>query len=146
MKKVTEYLFGTVLPCFVKKWQKKYATLVIAYLKRSWRKNYFFKRKPVKMGLKFNLESYGRPTSKSKKMKSLFMGVCEHWEKYHYFCNPEMKNLTNKKRIIQIWLVLFSYKLFCKWFKFYVKYGIIILPIHKRLVVFFVTALLEKNI
>ena len=35
MKKVTEYLFGTVLPCFVKKWQKKYATLVIAYLKRS---------------------------------------------------------------------------------------------------------------
>ena len=35
MKKVTEYLFDTVLPCFVKKWQKKYATLVIAYLKRS---------------------------------------------------------------------------------------------------------------
>ena len=35
MKKITEYLFGTVLPCFIKKWQKKYATLVIAYLKSS---------------------------------------------------------------------------------------------------------------
>ena len=27
MKKVIEYLFGTVLPCFVKKLAKKYATL-----------------------------------------------------------------------------------------------------------------------
>ena len=41
MKKVTEYLFGTVLPCFVKKWQKKYATLVIAYLKRSFEEKSF---------------------------------------------------------------------------------------------------------
>ena len=41
MKKVTEYLFGTVLPCFVKKWQKEYATLVIAYLKRSFEEKSF---------------------------------------------------------------------------------------------------------
>ena len=41
MKKVTEYLFGTVLPCFVKNWQKKYATLVIAYLKRSFEEKSF---------------------------------------------------------------------------------------------------------
>ena len=41
MKKITEYLFGTVLPCFVKKWQKKYATLVIAYLKRSFEEKSF---------------------------------------------------------------------------------------------------------
>ena len=41
MKKVIEYLFGTVLPCFVKKWQKKYATLVIAYLKRSFEEKSF---------------------------------------------------------------------------------------------------------
>ena len=41
MKKVTEYLFGTVLPCFLKKWQKKYATLVIAYLKRSFEEKSF---------------------------------------------------------------------------------------------------------
>ena len=41
MKKVTEYLFGTVLPCFVEKWQKKYATLVIAYLKRSFEEKSF---------------------------------------------------------------------------------------------------------
>ena len=41
MKKVTEYLFGTVLPCFVKKQQKKYATLVIAYLKRSFEEKSF---------------------------------------------------------------------------------------------------------
>ena len=39
------------------------------------KKNFFFKRKPVKMGIKFNLETNGKPTSKSKKMKSLFMGV-----------------------------------------------------------------------
>ena len=31
-----------------------------------------------KMGIKFNLETNRRPTSKSKKMKSLFMGVCEY--------------------------------------------------------------------
>ena len=53
MKKVTEYLFGTVLPCFVKNWQKKYATLVIAYLKRSWRTNSFLAKKSVKMGIKY---------------------------------------------------------------------------------------------
>ena len=41
MKKVTEYLFGTVLPCFVRNGIKKYATLVIAYLKRS------FEEKPL---------------------------------------------------------------------------------------------------
>ena len=41
MKKVMEYLFGTVLPCFVKNWQKKYATLVIAYLKRSFEEKSF---------------------------------------------------------------------------------------------------------
>ena len=41
MKKVIEYLFGTVLPCFVKNWQKKYATLVIAYLKRSFEEKSF---------------------------------------------------------------------------------------------------------
>jgi len=41
MKKVTEYLFGTVLPRFVKNWQKKYATLVIAYLKRSFEEKSF---------------------------------------------------------------------------------------------------------
>ena len=41
MKKVTEYLFGTALPCFVKNWQKKYATLVIAYLKRSFEEKSF---------------------------------------------------------------------------------------------------------
>ena len=41
MKKVTEYLFGIVLPCFVKNWQKKYATLVIAYLKRSFEEKSF---------------------------------------------------------------------------------------------------------
>ena len=41
MKKVIEYLFDTVLPCFVKKWQKKYATLVIAYLKRSFEEKSF---------------------------------------------------------------------------------------------------------
>lgn len=40
MKKVTEYLFGTVLPCFVKI-GKKYATLVIAYLKRSFEEKKF---------------------------------------------------------------------------------------------------------
>ena len=53
MKKVIEYLFGTVLPCFVKNWQKKYATLVIAYLKRSWRTNSFLAKKSVKMGIKY---------------------------------------------------------------------------------------------
>ena len=41
MKKVTEYLFGTVLPCFAKNRQKKYATLVIAYLKRSFEEKSF---------------------------------------------------------------------------------------------------------
>ena len=41
MKKVIEYLFGTVLPCFAKNWQKKYATLVIAYLKRSFEEKSF---------------------------------------------------------------------------------------------------------
>jgi hypothetical protein len=35
MKKITEYLFGTVLPCFVRNGIKKYATLVMTYLKRS---------------------------------------------------------------------------------------------------------------
>ena len=44
MKKVTEYLFGTVLPCFAKNWQKKYATLVIAYLKRSFEEKTTFLR------------------------------------------------------------------------------------------------------
>ena len=53
MKKVMEYLFGTVLPCFAKNWQKKYATLVIAYLKRSWRKNSYSAKKPIKMGIKY---------------------------------------------------------------------------------------------
>jgi len=48
------------------------------FKKEFWRKNYFFKRKPVKMGIKFNLGTNGGPTSKSKKMKSLFMGVCEY--------------------------------------------------------------------
>ena len=43
MKKVIESLFGTVLPCFVKNWQKKYATLVIAYLKRSEEKTTFLR-------------------------------------------------------------------------------------------------------
>ena len=41
MKKVTEYLFGTVLPCFVRNGIKKYATLVIAYLKRSFEEKSF---------------------------------------------------------------------------------------------------------
>ena len=41
MKKVTEYLFGTVLPCFVRNCIKKYATLVIAYLKRSFEEKSF---------------------------------------------------------------------------------------------------------
>ena len=41
MKKVIEYLFGTALPCFAKNWQKKYATLVIAYLKRSFEEKSF---------------------------------------------------------------------------------------------------------
>ena len=42
MNKVTAYLFGTVLPCLVKNWQKKYATLVIAYLKRSFEEQTLF--------------------------------------------------------------------------------------------------------
>ena len=41
MKKVTEYLFGTVLPCFIENGIKKYATLVIAYLKRSFEEKSF---------------------------------------------------------------------------------------------------------
>jgi len=41
MKKITEYLFGTVITLFCKKWQKKYATLVIAYLKRSFEEKSF---------------------------------------------------------------------------------------------------------
>ena len=41
MKKITEYLFGTVLPCFVRNGIKKYATLVIAYLKRSFEEKSF---------------------------------------------------------------------------------------------------------
>ena len=55
MKKVMEYLFGTVLPCFAKNWQKKYATLVIAYLKRSWRINFFIATKSVKMGVNLKI-------------------------------------------------------------------------------------------
>jgi len=42
MKKITEYLFGTVITLFCKKWQKKYATLVIAYLKRSFEEQTLF--------------------------------------------------------------------------------------------------------
>ena len=42
------------------------------------RKNFFFKRKPVKMGVKFSFWSNRGLTSKSKKMKSLFMGVYEY--------------------------------------------------------------------
>ena len=42
MKKVIEYLFGTVLPCFVRNGIKKYATLVIAYLKRSFEEQTLF--------------------------------------------------------------------------------------------------------
>ena len=41
MKKVIESLFGTVLPCFVRNGIKKYATLVIAYLKRSFEEKSF---------------------------------------------------------------------------------------------------------
>ena len=36
-----EYLFGTVLPCFMENGIKKYATLVIAYLKRSFEEKSF---------------------------------------------------------------------------------------------------------
>ena len=41
MKKITEYLFGTVLPCFVRNGIKKYATLVMTYLKRSFEEKSF---------------------------------------------------------------------------------------------------------
>ncbi|ERL27235.1 hypothetical protein HMPREF9108_00161 [Leptotrichia sp. oral taxon 225 str. F0581] len=43
------------------------------------------------MGIKFNLGTNGGPTSKSKKMKSLFMGVCEYQKNTTTFAILKLK-------------------------------------------------------